>query len=143
MKGSWGDDRESLDPTGPYRRSDAGLRGRHRELADLGHLVREGACTLICRILERVLYPHLGKADQRGWSSGSSSRRRRLSRAPITRLVGPHRRTGGLRDHRNKPPAQPFPRRNTPQDIASLAGVDEAFGRLSGPVTQGDPAADA
>ena len=49
-----------------------------------------------------------------------------LSRAQITRLIAQHRKSGDIRGHRNKPPARPFPRRDTPGDVALLAEVDEA-----------------
>ncbi len=59
-----------------------------------------------------------------------------FSRAQIDRLVRQHRRSGHIRDHRNKPPARPFTRRYTPGDMALLAEVDEAYGQLSGPATK-------
>ncbi len=37
------------------------------ELADIGHVDPDGAYTVICRTLERVLYPRLGKADKTSW----------------------------------------------------------------------------
>ena len=105
------------------------------ELAEIGHVDLDGAYTLIGRTLERVLYPCLGKADK-GVVKRFLEKATGLSRAQITRLIGQHRRTGGLRDHRKKPPARPFFRRYTPHDAAWLAEVDEAFGQLSGPATK-------
>ena len=58
------------------------------------------------------------------------------SRAQVTRLVAQHRRTGHIRDHRGRPPANAFARRYTNGDAALLAEVDEAFGQLSGPATK-------
>ena len=83
------------------------------ELAEIDHVDLDGAYTLIGRTLERVLYPCLGKADK-GVVKRFLEKATGLSRAQITRLVGQHRRTGGLRDHRKKPPARPFSRRYTP-----------------------------
>ena len=87
------------------------------ELAEIGHVDLDGAYTLIGRTLERVLCPCLGKADK-GVVKRFLEKATGLSRAQITRLVGQHRRTGGLRDHRKKPPARPFSRRYTPRDAA-------------------------
>ena len=82
-----------------------------------------------------MLYACLGKADK-GMVKRFLEKGTGLSRARITRLLRQHRRTGTLRDHRQKPPARPFPRRYTPRDAALLTEVDEAFGQLSGPATK-------
>lgn len=58
-----------------------------------------------------------------------------LSRAQVTRLITQYRTTGQLRDRRG-PPATPFARRYTPQDVALLAEVDTLHGTLSGPATR-------
>ena len=61
------------------------------ELAEIGHVDRDGAYTLIARTLERFFEKATG-----------------LSRAQVTRLVGRRRRTGGLHDHGEKRPAPPL-----------------------------------
>ena len=99
------------------------------ELAEIA-----GAYALISRTLERVLYPRLGKAGK-GAVKRFLEKATSLSRSQVTRLIGQHRRSRDSRDHREKPPARPFPRRYTPGDIALLAEVDEAYGQLSGPAT--------
>ena len=81
-------------------------------------------------------YPRLGKAD-RGVVKRFLEKATGLSRAQITRLIAEHGRTGHIRDHRNKPPARPFPRRYTPADVALLAEVDKAYNQApSGPGTK-------
>ena len=42
-----------------------------------------------------------------------------FSRAQLNRLIAQHRRTGHIRDHRSKPPANAFARRYTDLDAAS------------------------
>ena len=123
----------SLDQIRTVDQMRAFVEGADR--AEITHLDRDGAYALITVAVERVLYPRLGRADK-GTVLRFLEKATGLSRAQIDRLVRQHRRTGHIRDHRNKPPARPFPRRYTPADIALLAEVDEAYGQLSGPATK-------
>ena len=123
----------SLDQIRTVDQMRAFVEGADR--AEITHLDRDGAYALITVAVERVLYPRLGRADK-GTVLRFLEKATGLSRAQIDRLVRQHRRTGHIRDHRNKPPARPFPRRYTPADIALLAEVDEACGQLSGPATK-------
>ncbi len=59
-----------------------------------------------------------------------------LSRQQLTRLIAQYRRQGRLEDHRKKPPAKPFAKRYTPDDILALAELDALHGTLSGPATK-------
>ena len=96
---------------------------------------RDSACDFVRRTLVRFEFHGL-KRDEKGLVKRFIEKVTGYSRAQITRLVKQHRRTGGIRDHRKKPPARPFPCRYTPYDAALLAEVDEAFGQLSGPATK-------
>ena len=58
-----------------------------------------------------------------------------ISRAQVTRLIAQYRETGRICDRRG-PPAKPFRRRYTQEDIALLAKVDELHGTLSGGATR-------
>lgn len=58
-----------------------------------------------------------------------------LSRAQMTRLIAQYAATGRIEDRRG-PPAQPFARRYTAEDIRLLAEVDALHGTLSGPATR-------
>ena len=123
----------SLDQIRTVDQMRAFVEGADR--VEITHFDRDGAYALIAVAVERVLYPRLGRADK-GTVLRFLEKATGLSRAQIDRLVRQHRRTGHIRDHRNKPPARPFPRRYTPADIALLAEVDEACGQLSGPATK-------
>ena len=100
------------------------------ELAD-----RTSAYAFVRRTLVRFEYHGLNKPDK-GLVKRYLGKVTGRSRAQVTRLIRQHRRTGGIRDHRLKPPSKPFPRRYTVRDAALLAEVDEAFGQLSGPATK-------
>ena len=105
------------------------------EPTDFRFAGRASACDFVRRTLVRFEFHGL-KRDEKGLVKRFIEKVTGYSRSQITRLVRQHRRTGGIRDHRKKPPARPFPRRYTPYDAALLAEVDEAFGQLSGPATK-------
>ncbi len=105
------------------------------EPADFGLADRTSAYAFCRRTLVRFEYHGLGKPDK-GLVKRYLEKVTGLSRAQVTRLIRQHRRTGGIRDHRRKPPANAFACRYTPRDAALLAEVDEAFGQLSGPATK-------
>ena len=88
----------------------------------LAHQGREQIDRLVERVLAAQHYGRLGKR-QKGIVRRFLARLSGLSRAPLTRLMGPWLR------HR-------FPRRYTPQDIALLATVDAAHEGLSGPAVR-------
>ena len=105
------------------------------EPTDFRFAGRDSAYDFVRRTLVRFEFHGL-KRDEKGLVKRFIEKVTGYSRAQITRLVKQHRRTGGIRDHRKKPPAKPFPCRYTPYDAALLAEVDEAFGQLSGPATK-------
>ena len=105
------------------------------EPTDFRFAGRASAYDFVRRTLVRFEFHGL-KRDEKGLVKRFIEKVTGYSRAQITRLVKQHRRTGGIRDHRKKPPAKPFPCRYTPYDAALLAEVDEAFGQLSGPATK-------
>ena len=96
---------------------------------------RDSAYVFLRRSLEGFGYHGLGKRDK-GLVRAYLAKVTGFSRAQLTRLIAQHRRTGNIRDHRKKPPANAFRRRYTPRDAALLAEVDDAYGRLSGPATK-------
>ena len=96
---------------------------------------RDSAYVFVRRSLERLRYHGLGRPDK-GLVKVYLAKVTGLSRAQLTRLIAQHRRTGHIRDRRRKPPANAFQRRYTPRDVALLAEVDAAYGRLSGPATK-------
>lgn len=95
---------------------------------------REAAYEWIGAELRRLAYLRLGKADK-GLVRRYLCKVTGLSRAQMTRLIAQFRDTGRIRDRRG-PPARPFPRRYTPEDIRLLAEVDALHGTLSGPATR-------
>ena len=103
--------------------------------ADFELTDRGSAYAFVRRTLVRFEYHGLGKPDK-GLVKRFLEKVTGLSRAHVTRLIRQHHRTGHIRDHGGKPPANAFPRRYTPYDAALLAEVDEAFGQLSGPATK-------
>ena len=105
------------------------------EPTDFRFAGRDSAYDFVRRTLVRFEFHGL-KRDEKGLVKRFIEKVTGYSRAQITRLVKQHRRTGGIRDHRKKPPAKPFSCRYTPYDAALLAEVDEAFGQLSGPATK-------
>jgi transposase InsO family protein len=58
-----------------------------------------------------------------------------LSRAQLTRRITQWRASGRIVDRRGAP-AQPFPGRFTPADVALLVQLDRIHGQLSGPATR-------
>ncbi|WP_419942443.1 integrase [Candidatus Palauibacter sp.] len=96
---------------------------------------RDSAYVFVRRSLERLRYHGLGRPDK-GLVKAYLAKVTGLSRAQLTRLIAQHKRTGHIRDRRRKPPANAFQRRYTPRDVALLAEVDAAYGRLSGPATK-------
>ena len=105
------------------------------ELTDFRFTGRDSAYDFVRRTLVRFEFHGL-KRDEKGLVKRFIEKVTGYSRSQITRLIRQHRRTGGIRDHRKKPPAKPFPCHYTPYDAALLAEADEAFGQLSGPATK-------
>ena len=103
--------------------------------ADFKLTDRTSAYAFVRRTLVRFEYHGLRKPDK-GLVRRFLEKVTGFSRAQTNRLIAQHRRTGNIRDHRCKPPANAFQRRYTPYDAALLAEVDEAFGQLSGPATK-------
>jgi transposase InsO family protein len=95
---------------------------------------REVAYAFIGQTLKRFGYRRLGKA-QKGLVGAYLGKVTGLSRAQLTRLVGRAGEGEALRDRRG-PPAKPFARRYTPEDMRLLAEVDALHGNLSGPATR-------
>ncbi|WP_419941237.1 integrase [Candidatus Palauibacter sp.] len=106
------------------------------EAADFVLADRDSAYVLVRRTLERFGYHHRPGRSDKGLLRAYLAKVTGLSRAQLTRLIAQHRRTGDIRDRRRKPPANAFQRRYTPRDVALLAEVDDAYGRLSGPATK-------
>ena len=103
--------------------------------ADFELTDRTSAYAFVRRTLVRFEYHGLRKPDK-GLMRRFLEKVTGFSRAQTNRLIAQHRRTGNIRDHRCKPPANAFQRRYTPRDAALLAEVDEAFGQPSGPATK-------
>jgi transposase InsO family protein len=95
---------------------------------------REVAYAFIGQTLKRFGYRRLGKAHK-GLVRAYLGKVTGLSRAQLTRLVGRALAGEALRDRRG-PPAKPFARRYTPEDVRLLAEVDALHGNLSGPATR-------
>lgn len=85
-------------------------------------------------LLQRFGYAALSRADK-GVLRRFAIKAGGLSRAQLTRLITQWQRTGELVDRRG-PPAQPFRRRYTPEDVAALVELDRLHGQLSGPATR-------
>ncbi|MYA40979.1 MAG: hypothetical protein F4Z31_04420 [Gemmatimonadetes bacterium] len=105
------------------------------EAADFEPADRTSASAFVRRTLVRFEYHGLHRPDK-SLVKRYLEQVTGISRVQVTRLVRQHRRTGNIRDHRGKAPANAFPRRYTPQDAALLAEVDETFGQPSGPATR-------
>ncbi len=97
---------------------------------------RTAAYDFIRRTLVEFEYHHRLCKPEKGLIKRYIQKVTGLSRAQITRLISQHRKTGHIRDHRGRPPANAFERRYNGHDIALLAEVDEACGQLSGPATK-------
>ena len=102
------------------------------ELAD-----RTSAYAFVRRTLVRFEYHGLGRPDK-GLVKRFIEKVTGFSRAQVTRLVRQHRRTGSIRDHRRKPPANAFQRRYTPRDARpgpprSPSGSAASRGRTASP----------
>jgi transposase InsO family protein len=95
---------------------------------------REEAYHWIEASLRQLGYLRLGKTDK-GLVRNYLIKVSGFSRAQITRLIGQYRRSGYVRDRRERP-ANAFPRRYSAQDVALLAEVDALHGTLSGPATR-------
>lgn len=95
---------------------------------------REAAYGFIAAQLCHFGYLRLGKADK-GLVHRYLCKVTGISRAQMTRLIAQYRATGRVVDRRG-PPAQPFARRYTPEDVRLLAEVDALHGTLSGPATR-------
>ena len=95
---------------------------------------REAAYAFIGQTLKRFGYARLGKAEK-GLVRAYLGKVTGLSRAQLSRLAGRAQAGEALRDRRS-PPAKPFARRYTPEDVRLLAEVDAWHGNLSGPATR-------
>ena len=131
---SWRHDRDASHRTDPPLEEVGAFLGGS-EPVDFDLDDRDSAYLFVIRSLERLRYHHLGKPDK-GLVKAYLAKVTGLPRAQLTRLIAQHRRTGDIRDHLKKPPANAFQRRYTPRDDALLAEVDDAYGRLSGPATK-------
>ena len=101
---------------------------------DVQVVERAAAYDFITATLSRLGYARLSRADK-GVVRQFLAKVTGLSRAHTTRLIGQYRATGRVRDRRG-PPARPFARRYTNDDIRLLAEVDALHGTLSGPTTR-------
>ena len=90
--------------------------------ADFELTDRTSAYALVRRTLVRFEYHGLRKPDK-GLLRRFIEKVTGFSRAQVTRLIRQHRRTGNIRDHRCKPPANAFRRRYTPLDAARKGAV--------------------
>ena len=95
---------------------------------------REAAYEWVARELRRWGYARLGKGDK-GLVRRYLEKVTGLSRAQMSRLIRQFRDTGRIRDRRG-PPAKPFPRRYTAEDVRLLAEVDSLHATVSGPATR-------
>jgi len=95
---------------------------------------RSAAYEFIAQNLRRFGYARLGRA-QKGVLRRYLCKVTATSRAQMTRLIAQFTRTGRIQDHRG-PPARPFVRRYTREDIVRLAELDALHGTLSGPATR-------
>jgi hypothetical protein len=95
---------------------------------------REAAYGFVSAQLGRFDYRRLGKADK-GLVRLYLCKVTGISRAQMTRLIAQYAATGRIEDRRG-PPAQPFARRYTAEDVRLLAEVDALHGTLSGPATR-------
>ena len=95
---------------------------------------REAAYQLFAEQLRLFGYLRLGKAGK-GLVRRYLGKVSGLSRAQISRLIAQFRDTGRIADRRG-PPAKPFARRYTPEDVRLLAETDALHGTLSGPATR-------
>ena len=95
---------------------------------------REAAYGFVHQQLTRLAYGELGKVGK-GLVRRYLCKVTGLSRAQVTRLIRQDQETGCIRDRRG-PPARPFTRRYTREDILLLAEVDALHSTLSGPATR-------
>ena len=101
---------------------------------DFAVVQRPEAYGFVAAQLGRFDFRRLGKADK-GLVRRYLGKVTGLSRAQLTRLIAQYVATGRIEDRRG-PPAQPFARRYTPEDVRLLAEVDALHGTLSGPATR-------
>ena len=83
------------------------------EAVDFGFTARTSAYAFVRRTLVGFEYHALRKPDK-GMVRGSLEKATGFSEAQVDRLIAQHRRTGNIRDHRLKPPANAFACRYTP-----------------------------
>lgn len=88
----------------------------------------------LANLLGRFHYSTLTRADK-GTFRCFAMKVGGFSRAQLARLITQWRATGCLDDRRG-PPATPFRRRYTEQDVAALVELDRLHGQLSGPATR-------
>ena len=101
---------------------------------DVQVVERAAAYDFLTSTLSRLGYSRLSRADK-GVVRQFLAKVTGLSRAQTTRLIAQYRATGRVRDRRG-PPARPFTRRYTSEDIRLLAEVDALHGTLSGLATR-------
>ena len=95
---------------------------------------REEAYACVERTLRVFRYASCARA-QKGLLRRYLAKITGLSRAQITRLIAQQRDSGRVRDRRG-PPARPFVRRYTDQDVRALAEIDRLHDQLSGGATR-------
>jgi len=95
---------------------------------------RETAYAWIADELRRLNYTRLGKANK-GLVRRYLEKVTGISRAQMNRLIQQFRDSGRIIDRRG-PPAKPFARRYTQEDVRLLAETDALHGTLSGPATR-------
>ncbi|AGA88938.1 integrase family protein [Thioflavicoccus mobilis 8321] len=95
---------------------------------------RDAVYDWIAGELRRLQYTRLSKADK-GLVRRYLEKVTGLSRAQVSRLIKQFRDSGQIRDHRG-PPAKPFARRYTPEDVRLLGELDALHATLSGPATR-------
>jgi transposase InsO family protein len=94
---------------------------------------REEVYAWVSGCLEAQEWDQLGRGD-RGLVRRYMEKMTGLSRAQITRLITQYGQDGEVRARRSR--RRHFPTVYTPEDVALLAGVDQAHETLSGPATQ-------
>ena len=100
------------------------------------HFHAEGRADLYAwmdRTLRQQNYPKLSR-DQKGLVRRYVKKMTGLSQAQVTRLIGQFAQTQAVKPTVYR--RRRFPRRYTPADVALLAEVDQAHGRLNGPATR-------
>ena len=101
------------------------------EPAEFQPLDRGGAYDFVSRTLARLGYRGLDKPSK-ALVKRYLAKTTGYSRAQLTRLIGQHRETANVVDHRDGNQGRPFARVYTPADARLLARVDADLGQMSG-----------